>query len=276
MYSTLLGGVNNDQAKHVAVDSSGAAYVTGWTVSTNFPNTTLTNLIANRLTNNVKSVTTTNTFLTKITNGTGSSAGIAYSVTFGGSRSDAGSGVAVDPAGDAFVTGTSTSTNFPCFPTNSDGFLHATNAGGSDVFVTAFNPDASALLYSTLLGGKKNDSGYGIAVDAAGNAYVVGQTISTNFATPNAFQTFLNGTNDTFLAKIMLQSQPVLAIAPSSGTNVILAWPVFSPEFVLESNTDLASTNWVVVPQLPVPTNGSLIITMPANDDDLFFRLHMF
>jgi len=74
----------------------------------------------------------------------------------------------------------------------------------------------------------------------------------------------------------MLQSQPVLAIAPSSGTNVILAWPVFSPEFVLESNTDLASTNWVVVPQLPVPTNGSLIITMPANDDDLFFRLHMF
>jgi Beta-propeller repeat len=275
-YSTLLGGVNNDQANHVAVDGTGAAYVTGWTVSTNFPNTTATNLIANRLTNNVKSLTTTNTFLTKITNGTGTSAGIAYSVTFGGSRSDIGFGVAVDPVGDAFVIGTSTSTNFPCFPTNSTGFLHATNAGGSDVFVTAFNSDASALLYSILMGGKKDDSGYGIAVDPVGNAYVVGRTISTNFATPNAFQTFLNGTNDTFLAKIVLQSQPVLAIAPSNVTNVTLAWSAFSPEFVLESNMDLASTNWVVVPQLPVPTNGSLILTLPATDDDLFFRLHMF
>jgi hypothetical protein len=276
VYSTLLGGVNNDQANHVAADSSGAAYVTGWTISTNFPNTMPTNLIANRLTNNVKSITTTNTFLTKITNGTGTSAGIAYSVIFGGSRSDVGFGVAVDPTGDAFVTGTSTSTNFPCFPTNSTGFLHATNSGGSDVFVTAFNPDASALLYSVLLGGKKNDSGYAIAVDPAGNAYVVGQTISTNFATPNAFQTFLNGTNDTFLAKILLQSQPVLAIAPSDGTNVTLAWSGFGPEFVLESNMNLASTNWVVVPQLPVPTNGSVILTLPATNDDLFFRLHMF
>ena len=276
LYSTLLGGVNNDQASHVAVDGSGAAYVTGWTVSTNFPNTMPTNLIANRLTNNVKSLTTTNTFLTKITNGTGTSAGIAYSVVFGGSRSDVGVGVAVDPMGDAFVTGTSTSTNFPCFPTNSTGFLHATNSGGSDVFVTAFDPEASALLYSTLLGGKKNDSGYGIAVDPAGNAYIVGQTISTNFATPNAFQTFLNGTNDTFLAKIVLQSQPVLAITPSGGTNVTLAWSAFSPEFVLESNMDLASTNWVVVPQLPMTTNGSMILTLPASDDDLFFRLHMF
>ncbi len=80
VYSTLLGGVNNDQANHVAVDGSGAAYVTGWTVSTNFPNTMPTNLIANRLTNNIKSLTTTNTFLTKITNGAGTSAGIAYSV----------------------------------------------------------------------------------------------------------------------------------------------------------------------------------------------------
>ena len=142
--------------------------------------------------------------------------------------------------------------------------------------MTAFNPDASALLYSTLLGGKKYDSGYGIAVDPAGNAYVVGQTISTNFATPNAFQTFLNGTNDTFLAKILLQSQPALAITPSGGTNINLAWSAFSPEFILESNMDLASTNWLVVPSSPLPTNGSLMLTLPATDDALIFRLHIF
>jgi hypothetical protein len=276
VYSTLLGGVNNDAGSHIAVDNSGAAYVTGWTVSTNFPNTVATNVVANHLTNNLGGLNTTNVFLTKITNGIGTSAGIAYSVAFGGSRSDIGFGVAVDPAGDAFVTGSTISTNFPCLPTNSTGFLHATNSGGSDVFVTAFNPDASALLYSTLLGGKQNDAGYSIAIDPAGNAYVVGATSSTNFATPGAFQTFRNGTNDTFLAKILLQAQPALAIAADGGTNVTLAWPAFEPEFILESNTNLISTNWLAVPQLPVPANGSVTVTLPATNDSLFFRLHEF
>lgn len=276
VYSTLLGGVNNDVASHVAVDNTGAAYVTGWTISTNFPNTMPTNLIANHLTNNIKSSTTTNAFLTKITNGIGTSAGIAYSVTFGGSRSDVGSGVAIDPANDAFVTGTSTSTNFPCSTTNSDGFLHATNSGGRDVFVTAFNPDASALLYSTLLGGQKNDFGYGIAVDPAGNAYVVGQTASTNFATPGAFQTFRNGTNDSFLAKILLQSQPSLAIAAAGGAAVTLTWSAFEPEFLLEYSTNQASTNWLAMPLSPLRTNGSLIVNLPVTSGPLIFRLHKF
>ena len=246
VYSTLLGGVNSDLAYHIAVDDSGAAYVTGWTISTNFPITVATNLIANYLTNNLKSLKTTNIFLTKITNSSGTSAGIAYSVAFGGSRSDVGYGVALDPAGDAFVTGYTTATNFPCTTTNNDGYLRATNSGDADVFVTAFNPDASAVLYSTLLGGSKNDYGYGIAVDPAGNAYVVGQTDSTNFTTtPGAFQTFRNGTNDTFMAKILLQSQPELAIAPAGGTNVTLAWSVFEPEFLLNPTpTWLPPTGW--------------------------------
>jgi hypothetical protein len=278
VYSTLLGGEKNDVANHIAVDKNGAAYVTGWTVSTNFPNTVATNLVSNYLTNNVGRLilVTTNVFLTKITNGIGTSAGIAYSVTFGGSGSDLGFGVAVDPVGNAFVTGYTISTNFPCFPTNSTGFLRTTNSGNSDVFVTAFNSDASALLYSTLLGGPQYDAGYGIAVDSAGNAYVVGQTYSTNFATPGTFQTFLNGANDTFLAKILLQSQPALAISADSVPNVTLTWPGFAPEFVLESNTNLASTNWLAMPQAPVLTNGSSSITLPATNDTLFFRLQMF
>ncbi len=276
VYSTLLGSAGYDVANHVAVDGSGAAYVTGWTVSMNFPNTTGTNVVANHLANNVLNLYTTNTFLTKITNGVGTTAGIAYSAVFGGSSIDVGFGVAVDPAGDAFVTGYSTSFNFPCFPTNSAGYLHTTNSGGCDVFVTAFNPDASALLYSTLLGGPYYDAGYAIAVDPAGNAYVVGQTYSINFATPGAYQTVRNGTNDAFLAKILLQSQPALAIANDGGTNVTLAWPGFAPEFILESNTNLASTNWLAVPQTPVPANGSETVTLPATNDDLFFRLHMF
>jgi len=79
--------------------------------------------------------------------------------------------------------------------------------------------------------------------------------------------------SDAFLAKILLQSQPMLAIAVSGGTNVALTWPAFEPEFILESNTNLISTNWLAVPQTPVPTNGSMTVTLPATNDDLFFRL---
>jgi hypothetical protein len=114
----------------------------------------------------------------------------------------------VDALGDAYVVGATTSTDFPTnnMPTNNvAGAFRAVNSGGSDVFVTAFNADATALLYSGYLGGKANDYGYGIAVDPAGNVYVVGQTASTDFPTTNAFQTFRNGPGDAFLTKIVSQ-----------------------------------------------------------------------
>jgi hypothetical protein len=210
IYSTFLGGTNDDVATSIAVDASGAAYVTGWTISTNFPNS-ITNLISSGLTNNINGlIITTNAFLTKITNGIGTAAGIAYSVVFGGSAkggaNDVGYGVAVDPAGNAFVVGAATSTNFPA--SHNSGFLRATNSGNSDVFVTAFNTNASAVLYSVLLGGAQNDFGYGIALDSSDSAYIVGSTTSTNFPTTAPFQSFRNGTNDAFVAKIILTSLP--------------------------------------------------------------------
>ena len=171
-------------------------------------------------------------FWTKITNDAGTSAGIAYSAVFGGYKSDVGNGVAVDPAGNAFVVGTTSSTNFPVY--NNLGLLRATNSGGNDVFVTAFNPDASALLYSAYLGGKKDDFGCGIAVDPADNAYVVGEesstnfpatTVSTNFPVYNAWQPHRNGSNDTFLAIISTaQFQPSLLITPTPTNKVTLTW----------------------------------------------------
>ena len=88
------------------------------------------------------------------------------------------------------------------------------------MFVIAFTSDASALLYSGYLGGKENDFGYGIAVDASGDAYVVGQTLSTNFPTFNAPQTFRNGTNDAFLTKIILTPEPP-AIASQPGDQTV-------------------------------------------------------
>jgi hypothetical protein len=219
LYSTFLGGTNNDVAYSIAIDNQGAAYVTGWTVSTNFPNTvTLTNLY-NGLTNNsyYGYNVTTNAFLTKITNGV--QAGIAYSTVFGGTNLniDIGYGVAVGPAGNVFVTGSTSSTNFPTF--NVPGLMYPTNSGGNDVFVIAFNTNATALLYSAYLGGASDDFGYGIAVDSSNNAYIVGQTLSANFLTLNARQTTLNGASDAFLAEIVLTVQPpVITLQPTNQT----------------------------------------------------------
>ena len=107
--------------------------------------------------------------------------------------------------------------------------MRATNSGKSDAFVIAFNTNATALLYSAYLGGKDNDFGYGIAVDTDGNAYVVGQTLSTNFPTVNAPIPIRNGTNDFFLAKIVLTvPPPEITTQPTNQTAAVGSTVTFS------------------------------------------------
>jgi hypothetical protein len=283
IYSTLLGGTNNDQAFGIAVNAVGNAYVTGGTTSPNFPNTT-TNLsiLSNGLTNNTiyGYPLTTNAFLTQIVwNGT--NAAIGYSAVFGGTNFgiDTGYGVAVDPQGNAFVCGASSTAGFPAL--NAANYFAATNAGGSDAFVTAFGPGGSALLYSVLLGGSANDFGYGIAVDTNSNAYVVGQTLSANFPTNNALDPALNGPSDAFLAKIFYD--PPSLVLSGSGGQVQVAWNAnlkFEPElarlFKLESSTNFPSTNWVVMPQPPVLAGDRYTVTLDRTNQMRFFRLHAF
>jgi hypothetical protein len=105
---------------------------------------------------------------------------LSYSTFLGGSGLDVGRGIAVDAAGNAYVTGTSASPNFPTANP-----LQATPGGAYNIFVAKLNPAGSALVYSTYLGGSSGDNGYGIAVDASGNAYVTGTTSATNFPTAN-------------------------------------------------------------------------------------------
>jgi hypothetical protein len=278
IYSTFLGGTNGDQAFGIAADAAGNAYVTGGTTSPNFPSTA-TNVpgLFNELTNNLNGlILTTNAFLVKI-NPAGTS--LIYSAVFGGFAGDTGYGVAVDPQGNAFVCGATTSTNFPM--TNNVNHFAATNSGGSDVFVTAFSADGSALLYSVYLGGAANDFGYGIAVDPADNAYVVGQTLSANFPTNSAFHAALNGPSDAFLAKIFLD--PPSLVLSTDGGHVQVAWNSglpFEPElprlFKLESSTNLFSTNWVLVPQPLVLINNRYAVTLDRINKIQFFRLHAF
>ena len=277
-YSTLLSGAFSDIAYGIAADALGNAYVAGSTTSSNFPslNTVGTNLLTSYVLTNTISYAATNGFLTQI-KWNGTNAVIGYSALFGGYGVDVATAVALDPNNNAFVTGYASSTNFPVTRANIYGSLRATNAGGSDAFVIAFNATASGLLYSTYLGGSANDYGYGIAVDSASSAYVVGQTLSTNFPIFNARQKNLNGTNDAFLAKISLAS-PQLS-GSLAGTNFLVTVPPVGDlnpnNFSLETSTNLlVSTNWVVISNAPAWINGTNIFTFNHTNAARFFRFH--
>jgi Beta-propeller repeat len=127
--------------------------------------------------------------------------GLAYSTFLGESGHDHGYGIAVDAAGDAYVTGLTESMDFP---TTARAFDRSYNGRGGDAFVTKLNASGSALVYTTFLGGRRNDFGYGIAVDRAGNAYVTGSTKSRNFPTTRrAFDRSYNrGGWDAFVTKL--------------------------------------------------------------------------
>jgi len=199
VYSAYLGGSGSDAGNGIAVDATGAAYVTGSTSSPNFP-------------------TTGGAFRTTFAGGPGNGDafvvklnpagnGLAYGTYLGGGDEDEGLGIALDSAGDAYVTGRTPSSDFPTQNALSG---QGTFGGGTcgdgpcaDAFVAAFNPAGSALLYSTYLGGNDEDEGAGIALDPAGAAYVSGVTASSNFPASNAAPQKTNaGTSNAFIVKI--------------------------------------------------------------------------
>jgi hypothetical protein len=195
-YSTYLGGPG-DFAAAVAVDSSNNAYVTGSTQNSTFPVT------SNAVQKTCGTAANCNgglydAFVSVIK---ADASGFVYSTFLGGASADQGLGIAVDGAGNAYVTGLTTSTT--TFPITS-GAIQKTYGGGSqDAFVTAIKSDGSAFIYSTYLGGTQGDAGAAIAVDGSGNAYVTGQTgSSTGFPVANATQATLKGGNDAFVSEI--------------------------------------------------------------------------
>jgi uncharacterized repeat protein (TIGR03803 family) len=251
IYSTYIGGHADDNCENLALDSSGNAYVTGFTASGNFP---VKNAIQGKRTGGQ------NVFLTELDpNGN-----LLFSTYYGGSGIDQAYGLAVDSSG-VYIAGSTTSANFPTqnafqahLASAEDSFLakfapggssviystylggagggsiayavtvdssqspyvtgqtgspsfpllnafqpqKASPSGSTDVFVTKFNSAASALVYSTYLGGSGTQSPAGIAVDSSGNAYVAGGTASSNFPTLNPFQAQnAGGPYDTFVTK---------------------------------------------------------------------------
>jgi len=187
VYSTYLGGSGDEQATHIAIDSAGNSYVTGVTGSTNFP-TTLGALQTSLLGSN-------DAFVVKL-DSTGTA--LVYSTYLGGSDVDLGNSIAVDSSGNVYLVGQTVSTDFPI----SAGAFQTTPGGDGDAFVTKLSGDGATLVYSTLLGGSASDQGTGIAVDAAGAAYVTGTTSSTDFPTTNPLQAAIAGSSDAFVTEV--------------------------------------------------------------------------
>ncbi len=195
IYATYLGGGRVDRIIRFVVDAAGAAYVTGDTDSADFPTANARQPIYRG---------GTDAFVAKI-NPSGSA--LVYSTFLGGSGIDGGSAIAVEAGGAAVVTGFTASVNFPTVRP-----AQQANAGGSfDAWVARFDPQGQ-LNYSTYLGGSGNDSGFGVAVDPSGNAYVMGLTDSLNFPVANPLQPSNGGSNDIFIAR--LDPDPILAAVP--------------------------------------------------------------
>ena len=185
IYSTYLGGNGSDAAYGLAVDSSGDTYVAGETSSTNFPTA---NPYQGTLAGNYDA------FVSKL-NAAGTA--LVYSTYLGGSGTDQAFGLAVDSSGDAYVTGTTGSTNFPTFNAYQSTFISSSD----EAFVSKLNASGNALVYSTYLGGALYTYGDSIAVNGSGNAYVTGFTSCTNFPTKNPYQSSLSGSYDTFVTE---------------------------------------------------------------------------
>ncbi len=187
LYSTFVGGSGTDRANALALDSSGDVYVTGSTDSLDFPTTT--GVLKTTAPGN------TDAFVFKL-DPTG--AKLTYSTYLGGSGADVGEGIAIDSSGDAFVAGSTQSTDFPTAAA-----FQGTSPGGTKGFVSELNPTAASLVYSTYLGGTGTDFATSIAVDGTGSAYVAGLTTSTDFpVTAGAFETTApGGGGDAFVAK---------------------------------------------------------------------------
>ncbi len=196
IYSTFIGGSDDEEAWGIAVDNSGCAYITGYTLSNNFPTTS--NAI-NQTENGGGDA-----FISKISaDGTV----LEYSTFLGGSGLDIGYAIAIDSTGNAYVAGM-TNNNTNHFPTTL-GAINETHNGLTDAFVSKINVDGTNLEYSTLLGGSSWEEAFGIAVDNAGCAYITGYTynISTledhNFPTTfGAISGVHNGNVDVFVCKI--------------------------------------------------------------------------
>jgi hypothetical protein len=190
VYSTYLGGTDDDLGTSVAVDSSGNAVVVGFTGSSSFPAVSGSSLQPTYGGNG-------DAFVVKV-DPTGTA---IYSTYLGGTGGDGALSVALDSSSNAYIAG---GTDTSAFPGVSGSSLQSSHAGSGDAFITKLNAAGSAIVWSTYLGGTAGDSALGIALDSSGNIVVAGSTDSTSFpgVTGSSLQPTHAGSNEQFVTKI--------------------------------------------------------------------------
>jgi len=206
IYSSYLGGTNQEDRINagtpgaIAVDSTGAAYVTGDTQSDDFP-------VVNAYQPNL--VGTSDIFITKISP---SGSSLVYSTYLGGERTEAGFGIAVDGPGNVYVVGDTQSFAYPTVNPAQGACVPSPDGSCYDGIVSALSADGSSLVYSTYLGGNSIewvDRVFNIAVDSTSTAFVTGMTGSTNFPVMNAYQSSYGGQIDAFVTQFSSTGQMV-------------------------------------------------------------------
>jgi RHS repeat-associated protein len=205
VYSTYLGGTTSvydaeDIGTGIALDSDGAAYITGITYATDFP-------LENAYDGSLASAGSGDAFVAKL-NATGTQ--LVYSTYYGGNEGEYWylylyPSIAVDQAGSAYITGVTDSTDIPLVN------AYQSSTVGSSAFVAKFSVDGTALAYSTYLGGGNEDGAFGVAVDSLGQANIVGWTNSAYFLPSGGLQTALRGNGDMFLAVLSASGSSLVA-----------------------------------------------------------------
>lgn len=197
LYSSFLGGIGDEVGNSLARDSSGNIYLTGYTSSsTNFP-------ITSNVVDSTYNGGTYDTFICKLNSNLSI---LLYSTYLGGTNDEKGNSLAVDKAGNVYVTGQTYSSDFPTTPSALDTLYN----GSGDAFMSKLNTSGTALVYSSYLGGGNGDECKGIALDGSGNVYLTGETYSPDFpTTPGALDTSFNGSSDVFVIKIPAAYIPI-------------------------------------------------------------------
>lgn len=242
IFGTYLGDVGPDSINGIGVDSNSRVFVTGSTSSPNFPT-----LGANQGTLGGAK----NAFFTIFSNTGGA---LAYSTFLGGSGTDIANGIAVDPDGYAYITGSTTSTNFPVNLAQQPP-IQSANAGLEDVFIAKYNPTGGEI-YATYLGSSGDDVGHGIAAGVKGSAfegdaYITGEVDGRNgtFGTLHSFQRFPGATNPGFFQQIT-----VTGTTNTNSTDIVGVSP----------DTSGLGVNWSLVASSGGFLAGQSIVSFPA------------
>lgn len=209
VYSTYLGGTGSygDDVWTVAVDSSGKAYAVGTATSSDFPTT---------ISGGQPDGSDSRAFVAKFDTTQSGTGSLIYSRTFGGSDWDGGSGLAVDSNGDAYVSGYSSS---PDFPVTVDA-IQSTLKGYDNAFVAVLSPDATSFIYASYWGGSAVDDALSLALDWDGNVYITGETESSDLVTTSgAPQSQLKGSLDGFVTKFALNPNPGIMASAAPPPN---------------------------------------------------------